>query len=398
MKTYKISLLISAVVLIFLIGGLATLVNAENRNLSGVPLVNTSPTFSDVPYDHWAYVYIQGIYNAGLTSGYLDGSYRPENPVTRAEMAIFIQKGIGGSTFTPPAPDGSHPFSDITGHWAEAWIEELYDTGMTGGYPDGTYRPEHHVTRAQIAIFFLKAKHGNTYTPPPASGGSFPDVSGHWAEAWIEQLIAEGITSGYPDGTFKPDITVTRAEMAVFLVKTFNLPTPPLPTPTPTPTHITIPGFCDYTVALPGEEQQIMDLINDARESEGLSPLYRADQLVNIAREHGSDMTCNGTYSHTSTDGTRAWERIGIAMYGNQNWCYSHCCCGEIFYGGGAYLTPEYAFNWWMTHEPADPNEDWNIHKRTILGQYYNRIGVGVAYYEHDGVTRKFYTVDFCRR
>jgi uncharacterized protein YkwD len=138
-------------------------------------------------------------------------------------------------------------------------------------------------------------------------------------------------------------------------------------------------------------------MINNARKNHGLSPVYGTDKLVNAARNHGRDMTCNGVYSHTSTDGTKAWERIGDYMYGNPNWCYGHCCCGEIFYGGGNYLTPEQAFDWWMNHEPEDPNEDWNIHKRTILGQYYNRIGVGVIYYEHNGVIRKFYTVDFCR-
>jgi hypothetical protein len=58
------------------------------------------------------------------------------------------------------------------------------------------------------------------------SGGSFTDVAGHWAEAWIEQLAEEGITSGYPDGTYRPNNNVTRAEMAVFLVRTFNLPMP----------------------------------------------------------------------------------------------------------------------------------------------------------------------------
>jgi uncharacterized protein YkwD len=109
-------------------------------------------------------------------------------------------------------------------------------------------------------------------------------------------------------------------------------------------------------------------------------------------------MTCNGVYSHTSTDGTLAWERIGIYTKNNSNWCYSNCCCGEIFYGGGGYLTPQQAFNWWMNHESQDPNYEDNIHKRTILGQYYTRIGVGVIYYEHDGVVRKFYTVDFVRQ
>ena len=102
----------------------------------------------------------------------------------------------------------------------------MYDEGMTGGFPDGTNRPQKNVTRAELAVFLLKAIHGSGYTPPAPAGGSFSDVSGHWAEAWIEQLKAEGITSGYPDGTYRPENPVTRAEMAVFLVKAFGLPLP----------------------------------------------------------------------------------------------------------------------------------------------------------------------------
>jgi hypothetical protein len=75
-----------------------------------------------------------------------------------------------------------------------------------------------------MAIFLLK---GIGVSPPPLDGSHpFSDISGHWAEAWVEQLAIKGITSGYPDGTFKPDRTVTRAEMAVFLVKTFGLSLP----------------------------------------------------------------------------------------------------------------------------------------------------------------------------
>jgi len=183
-------------------------------------------TFADVQSENvWYYDAVHTIYNNGITSGCSPNPlmFCPDNPVTRAQMAIFLQKGIGGSSFSPPTPDGSHPFTDIGGHWAEAWIEELYDTGMAGGFPDDTYRPENRVTRAGMAVFLLKAKHGNTYTPPPASGGAFTDVAGHWAEAWIEQLAAEGITSGYPDGTYRPENQVSRAEMAIFLVRTFNL-------------------------------------------------------------------------------------------------------------------------------------------------------------------------------
>jgi uncharacterized protein YkwD len=172
----------------------------------------------------------------------------------------------------------------------------------------------------------------------------------------------------------------------------------PLPSSTPLPSNTPPAKFCAYTSALPGEEQQIMDLINKARRNHGLAELTLNSKLQTAAREHGQDMTCNGIYSHTSSDGTLAWQRIGLAVKGNSNWCYSNCCCGEIFYGGGSYLTPAQAFDWWMHHPSADPNYTDNIHKRTILGQYYNRLGVGVIYYEHNGVIRKFYTVDFIRR
>jgi hypothetical protein len=77
-----------------------------------------------------------------------------------------------------------------------------------------------------MAVFLLKAMNGSTYTPPAPTGGSFNDISGHWAEGWIEQLKEEGITSGYPDGTYRPENQVTRAEMAVFLVNAFSLPLP----------------------------------------------------------------------------------------------------------------------------------------------------------------------------
>ena len=184
-------------------------------------------TFLDVPTSHWAWRFIEGIAAAGLTSGFPDGTYKPENLVTRAEMAVFIKKGIHGGGYSPPAPDGSHPFGDISGHWAEAWIEDLFDEGFTSGFPDGTYRPDNQVTRAEMAVFLKKAIHGSSYTSPMPDGSHpFSDIAGHWAEAWIEDLFDEGITSGFPDGTYRPENTATRAEMAVFLVNAFSLPLP----------------------------------------------------------------------------------------------------------------------------------------------------------------------------
>ncbi len=182
--------------------------------------------FEDVPDDHWAIAYINRLYNAGITTGCSASplNYCPDDPVTRAQMAVFLMKSLHyPNPYTPP--DVPPTFSDTAGHWAEDWIEALKAAGITSGYPDGTYRPDNGVTRAEMAAFLLRAKHGASYTPPAVVHSHFNDVSdSHWAKDWIEQLAVEGITSGYPDGSYHPDQIVTRAEMSVFLVRAFKLP------------------------------------------------------------------------------------------------------------------------------------------------------------------------------
>ena len=182
-------------------------------------------TFNDVPSNYWAWQYIERLYNASITGGCSSNplSYCPESSVTRAQMAVFIEKGTHyPATFSPS--DAASTFTDTVGHWAEDWIEALKSDGITSGCGTGVYCPENPVTRAQMAVFLLKAKHGAAYTPPAATG-IFTDVPiGYWADKWIEQLAAEGITNGCAAGLYCPDNPVTRAQMAVFLVKAFGLP------------------------------------------------------------------------------------------------------------------------------------------------------------------------------
>lgn len=188
----------------------------------------SAPTiFGDVPASYWASSFIERLYNAGITGGCSTDplKYCPEATVTRAQMAIFILRGIHGNAYTPPAASGA-VFSDVPlGSFADAWIEQLAEEGITGGCGGSGYCPNQTVTRAQMAVFLLRGKYGSAYAPPAATGAIFSDVpSGSFADAWIEQLAREGITSGCSSGIYCPDNSVTRANMAVFLVKTFNLP------------------------------------------------------------------------------------------------------------------------------------------------------------------------------
>lgn len=183
-------------------------------------------TFADVPWNHWAYASIDSLYASNITMGCGNSPlvYCPEDQVTRAQMAIFLERGMKGSDYTPPAATGAL-FSDVPDiFWAAQWIEQLFLDGITSGCGAGNYCPGDFVTRAQMAVFLLRAEHGSAYQPPSPAGVFLDVPSAHWAAGWIEQLAAEGITMGCGQDIFCPDDSVTRAQMAVFMVRTFNLP------------------------------------------------------------------------------------------------------------------------------------------------------------------------------
>ena len=208
---------------------------AANDSITGfepwaVPLSNVLRTFNDIPVDHWAWRYVEGLAMNGWTSGCLFGAYYcPDAHLSRAEIAVFLVRGVHGQSFVLPPPTGT-VFDDVpVNEWYAPWVEQLAADGLTGGCSANPplYCPDNNVTRAEMAVLLLRAKHGSTYTPPPATGTVFTDVPvSYWAAAWIEQLAAEGITGGCAPGVYCPDNPVTRAEVAVFLTKTFNLPLP----------------------------------------------------------------------------------------------------------------------------------------------------------------------------
>ena len=185
--------------------------------------------FGDILPVYWARDFIERLYAAGITGGCATDPllYCPETIVTRAQMAVFLERGMHGSSYNPPGVGGGTGFNDVsTSYWAAAWIKQLATEGITGGCGSGNYCPEIPVTRAQMAIFLLRSKHGSGYSPPGVGGDTgFSDVQpAYWAAAWIKQLVAEGITAGCGTGTYCPETPVTRAQMSVFLVRTFNLP------------------------------------------------------------------------------------------------------------------------------------------------------------------------------
>ncbi len=114
-------------------------------------------------------------------------------------------------------------FPDVTsGDQFYPFVETSLHNGVTGGCGGGNYCPGNDVTRAQMAVFLLKAKLGSAYVPPPCTGTVFGDVpcTGGIFDPWIEDLAGRGITGGCGGGNYCPGNPVTRAQMAAFLLKT----------------------------------------------------------------------------------------------------------------------------------------------------------------------------------
>ena len=146
--------------------------------------------------DHYAYVV-----------GYSDGTVRPNANISRAEVAtIFfrlLKEEVRDGNLT-----AENTFADVTdGQWHNKAISTMAKLGVVKGRRADRFDPDASITRAEFAAICARFN-----TKPVENSGSFSDISGHWAENEIERAAAFGWISGYPDGTFRPDARITRAE------------------------------------------------------------------------------------------------------------------------------------------------------------------------------------------
>jgi len=151
-------------------------------------------------------------------SGYPDGTFSPDRSITRAELASMLARVYESEAGQPAIAFTDIGSTD----WAKEAVDKVASSGMMEGYPDGSFKPGQPVTRAEMASIearLMEKARGTTAPAASAGGGSFSDTDGHWAEAAIERVRVAGIISGYADGTFRPDQALTRAEAVTMINK-----------------------------------------------------------------------------------------------------------------------------------------------------------------------------------
>lgn len=180
--------------------------------------------FFDVPANHPFYNEIGKLSARGVTLGCGNGNYCPDAVVTRDQMAAFIMRARG--EFNPPAP-GSQRFNDVPpSNPFYAFVDRMAQLQITLGCGGGNYCPNNSVLREQMAAFLIRALHEPGYIPPAPSSQRFNDVPpSHAFYAHIEEMATRAITLGCSSNPplYCPGNEVTRAQMAAFLVRAFNL-------------------------------------------------------------------------------------------------------------------------------------------------------------------------------
>ncbi|MDX8344137.1 S-layer homology domain-containing protein [Rossellomorea sp. YZS02] len=178
------------------------------------PFSASAKGFTDVPTTHTFFDEITYLSDQEIINGFNDGTFAPGKPVTRAAAAAMIGRAIG--------LDGEQratTFDDVgESNFASGYIQSAVESKIISGYTDGTFKPGKIVTRGEMAIFLARA-----FDLTVKAETSFSDVSPSMAASdSILQILAERITSGYTDGTYRPNQDVTRDQFSAFLARALD--------------------------------------------------------------------------------------------------------------------------------------------------------------------------------
>lgn len=173
------------------------------------------PSFQDVNFSHWAANDIYFLVSKGVVSGFSKTEFKPNEYVTRAQLAIMLVRAKN-----LPLIDIDPGFSDVKpGQLEYKFIATAKNAGIINGYLDGTFKPNHRITRGQMAKMMVDAfdlKSNEKEMP-------FNDVSQSYLFAeWIKHIAYTGVSTGFGNGIFKPEENTTRAQVSAFIARAID--------------------------------------------------------------------------------------------------------------------------------------------------------------------------------
>ena len=173
-------------------------------------------TFSDVE-GHWAESYIQQWTDKGVLNGYPDGTFCPDQFITRAEVSKVL-----ALAYEMPLDITTHTFTDVsTSDWFYAYVQACADYEVVCGDPDGSFRPDDSITRTEAVKMVCLAAGLTGKDSGLESKSDYADIPA-WGVGYWNALYHVGVIDGYPDGTLLPNQNITRAELVKILCKAYS--------------------------------------------------------------------------------------------------------------------------------------------------------------------------------
>ncbi|MDP4117837.1 MAG: S-layer homology domain-containing protein [Bacillota bacterium] len=161
---------------------------------------------------------LESVIHFAYVIGYPDGSVKPENNISREEIATIFYRLLTDAT-KDKIVTGTNNFSDMElSRWSNKAVLTMAAGGYIKGYEDGSFKPEDYITRAEFATIASRFLEEND----SVNNTKLTDINGHWAEKYIKQVADSGWITGYEDGTFRPDAYITRAEAMTIINRILN--------------------------------------------------------------------------------------------------------------------------------------------------------------------------------
>lgn len=307
------------------------------------PIQLEAASFRDVARNDWYYENISRLVELGGFSGYPDGSFKPSQTMTRAE---FIKSTVSLLGYEDLAPTRNH--------WASGYVDKAVKLKILCS--DMTRNLDDYITRYDMArisshvLAYQNLLPDNTllqYSRQLKDLNNIPATSGDDLKTAVLHSYANGIITGYPDGTFSGTKTLTRGEAATVLIRLAE------------ENMRVVPAIIDYSTVY---AQQVLELVNIERSKAGLKPLVLDTKLSYVATEKSKDMAVSNYFSHTSPNYGSPFDMM-------KEFGISYRTAGENIAMG--FRTAETVMDGWM-NSPG--------HKANILDEAFGRIGIGVYF------------------
>ncbi|MGO4548843.1 S-layer homology domain-containing protein [Paenibacillus sp. 2TAB23] len=178
------------------------------------PSASPNPVFADTE-GHWATTAIHKLADKNILGGFPDGSFKPDKQMSRAEFMAVMYRLLDLNTAA-----GESSFEDVpAAAWYSQYVKGLYEAGVVTGFQDGSFKPNLEMTREEAFVILYRALGDQWIQTTGTSTQAFTDLSGvsSWAKEAVEALTKAGIIAGYEDGTIRPKDKITRAEIATIV-------------------------------------------------------------------------------------------------------------------------------------------------------------------------------------